>query len=148
MMGGRNRMGSIAHGEYPGDGRRSGRPWCEVAVGEMPRKLMSDVKYWLRQADGAVQVVLTMRVNRRNPSITIEKWARGHDKEPSREQSISISKNNDNVVVDGVPLIIEFERLFLRPPASPSEKNVELGRNELVYIAKMVWESQGFEAEE
>ena len=119
----------------------------EVAVSETPRKLMGDVKYWLRQADGAVQAVLTMRANRRNSSITIEKWTRGHDKEPSREQFVSISKDNDNVVVDGVPLIIEFERLFLHTPDSPREKDIKLDRDKLVDIAKAIWKSQGFEVE-
>jgi len=45
----------------------------EVAVTEPASKLMSDVRYWFRQSNGAVQVALTLKINRRVPEITLAK---------------------------------------------------------------------------
>ncbi|RMJ28112.1 hypothetical protein PHISP_01052 [Aspergillus sp. HF37] len=124
----------------------------EVAVSEPASKLMSDVRYWLRQSDGAVQVVLTLRVDRRIPEVTLEKWERNEDhdnRRPHREQSITIRKRATEVIeFRGDPLVIAFEKLFLRQPSAPREEDVRLGEEELRYLANSIWGVQGFHVDE
>ncbi|KAJ9299132.1 hypothetical protein DTO271G3_3374 [Paecilomyces variotii] len=117
----------------------------EVAVSASPTKSMSDVRWWLRQGDGDVEIVVTLRVDRQSPKITVEKWGRGNNGQPQRHSSIAVYKNsNQPIKVDDGPLMIEFEKLFLRAPDSPKEKDIILGDEELKDLAKNIWNAQGF----
>ncbi|KAJ9296179.1 hypothetical protein DTO271G3_5320 [Paecilomyces variotii] len=102
----------------------------EVAVTEPASKLKSDIRYWLGQSNGGVEVVMTLQAKRDTPEIILEKWepANNGNRCPRRKQRVIVYKgSNDTIKVDGGPLIIDFEKLFLRPPGTPKEKNIELG---------------------
>ncbi|KAJ9192424.1 hypothetical protein DTO164E3_8356 [Paecilomyces variotii] len=121
----------------------------EVAVSESASKAMSDVRWWLRQGDGDVQIVVILRVDRQGPKITLEKWGRGSNEQPHRHSSVVVYKNsNQPIKVDDGPLVIEFEKLFLRAPDCPKEKDIILGDEELKGLAKRIWNAQGFYDEE
>lgn len=45
----------------------------EIAVSEISSKLMSDVRWWLRQLNGATEAVLILKVDHNIPKITLEK---------------------------------------------------------------------------
>ncbi|KAL1973328.1 hypothetical protein VTN31DRAFT_5963 [Thermomyces dupontii] len=107
----------------PGRGKEWPAGVLEISHSGTPGKLMSDVCFWLREANGAVNFILTLQIDRHSPEIVLEKWARrrcpcGCDGPPHREQIITIYKRDEKIIVYGGPLVIEFERLFLRPPRS------------------------------
>ncbi|KAL4913544.1 hypothetical protein BDW62DRAFT_220601 [Aspergillus aurantiobrunneus] len=118
----------------------------EVAYSETTAKLQSDVRYWLRASDGDVKLVFTLHVDQREPRITIEKWesdnggnGRGH-----LHQRVVISRRgNGTIAVSGSPLVAGFEKLFLRPPELPRERDIEVNEQKLRHIAEMVWDEQG-----
>ncbi|KAJ5806804.1 hypothetical protein N7474_010396 [Penicillium riverlandense] len=146
--------GKQPDGQYQPKRRPPGRTadWpalvLEVALSEPQSKLESDVRYWLRQSNGAVQVALTMKINRRIPEITIEKWARNDEQRigrPHREQRITIRKDGKKrIEIRGGDLVIDFEKLFLRTPSIPREMDIRLGVEELQYIAFSIWQVQKF----
>ncbi|KAJ6112076.1 hypothetical protein N7523_008137 [Penicillium sp. IBT 18751x] len=116
----------------------------ETAFSESPSKLMSDARFWLRQSNGEVQVVITIKIGRSSPRIVLEAWELVNDR-PKRQQVVTISKGeNNNVYIRGQPLVIRFDQLFLRPPSIPKEVNIKIGQAELKEIAEDVWEEQGF----
>lgn len=124
----------------------------EVAVSESASKLMSDVRYWLRQANGAVQVALTLNINRRTPELTLERWERNDDggnEPPHRKQSITMRKCAKNhIEISGGPLVVDFEKLFLRKPDIPKERPIRLEAEDLRYIAISIWKVQNFYGDE
>lgn len=127
-------------------GRRKKWPTVvlEVAVSDTPTKLMSDIKWWLRQGDGAVEVVITIRADHEEPKVTLEKWGRNSDGQPQRHSSVTVYRHFDQPKVDNGPLVIEFDKLFGRSPDAPKEKDIILGDEELKSIAEDIWDGQGF----
>lgn len=131
----------------PGD--RS-RKWpavvLEIDASDCPAKLQSDVRYWLHESQGEVNVVLTLTLNRRTPDMVIEKWERqnGSDRH-HRTQRVAVSRTSDrNIAVDGEPLVIEFSQLFRRPTVSDAETDIRIGREALESMAASIWKTQGF----
>ncbi|KAL2821301.1 hypothetical protein BDW59DRAFT_150351 [Aspergillus cavernicola] len=117
----------------------------EVAYSESKAKLQSDIRYWLHASDGEVKVVLTLAINPHSPSITIENWGMNNQRHLGQlRQTIQISKTGNNLTITGAPLIIEFERLFLRTPVEPRERNILIDKGELEYLAQQIWSMQQF----
>lgn len=128
--------------------RGRSRKWpavaLEVAVSESQGKLNSDVRFWLRESQGDTKIVLTLRVNRTVPAITIEKWELQNDR-VHRSQHVAISKGgNDQVIVRGDSLVIEFHKLFCRPPTVPQETDIRLDQQSLQAVAVSIWCVQEF----
>lgn len=134
--------------------RGRSRDWptvvVEVSLADTASKLMPDVRYWLRQSQGVVQVVFTIWVNRRAPEVVIEKWENEPDGlRPQRMQSTVIWKEaDDSVEICGDPLMLGFEKLFLRPPKNPKEGNIHFEAEGLRFLAICAWQSQSFYPEE
>lgn len=83
-------------------------------MSESHAKLNSDIEFWLEQSRGETEI-LTLRVNRRTPVITIDKWEL-QDARTHNVNHITVSKrDNGHVIVQGHPLVIEFRNLFCRP---------------------------------
>lgn len=66
-------------------------PWLfqQSQESEAQPKLHSDIRFWLRESQGEVRIVLALTVNRKTPEIVIEKWewerepqAQGQDNRP------------------------------------------------------------------
>ncbi|KAJ9410777.1 hypothetical protein DTO045G8_1683 [Paecilomyces variotii] len=133
----------------PPQSRTSSRDWptvvLEIAVSEGPSKLISDVRWWIRQHNGATGIVLTLRVDRNTPKITLEKWTRGAQGRPQQENSITITKKANNIVrIDNGPLVIPFEQILLRPPTEPREVDIVFDNQDLEEIANQIWTVQNF----
>lgn len=118
----------------------------EVACSESQQKLGSDVRFWMRASGGDVKIVLTLRVDRRQPRITVERWERNDNNDRHYlGQSITIYKGaNNHLRLSNGPLIIDFEKLFLRPPTIPRERNIEVDEEKLQHLAEEIWDEQGF----
>lgn len=89
----------------------------ETALSEADSKLSSDVHFWPDELEGDVKVVFTTSVHLEPQIITINKW----------ELYVEIKKENNNCMDGpGQPLVLEFEKLFLRTGNIPRETDIEL----------------------
>lgn len=116
----------------------------EVAFSESAAKLQSDIRYWLRASGSDVKVVITLQIDQHSPNITIKRWET-QDNTPTGHlyQTIEISRNGSQITTKGSPLVIEFEKLFLRSPTEPRERNIHIDDEDLQFLAESVWHWQG-----
>ncbi|KAL4918743.1 hypothetical protein BDW62DRAFT_180926 [Aspergillus aurantiobrunneus] len=116
----------------------------EVSYSETKPKLQSGVRFWHRESQGDVKVILTMHISKTSPQITIEKWEENADGHFGRTQKIVITRNSGGIRFSGAPLVIAFHKLFLRQPTIPKEQNVVLNQNKLEILAGAIWDEQQF----
>ncbi|KAJ5602354.1 hypothetical protein N7537_005310 [Penicillium hordei] len=115
----------------------------ESGFSETPSKLMSDARFWLFESNGDVQMVITIKIGRSAPTIVLESWEQV-DNRVKRQQVVTINKGENNFVyVDGQPLVIRFDQLFLRPPTIPRETDISIENTILIKISRDIWEEQG-----
>ncbi|KAJ5835618.1 hypothetical protein N7447_001644 [Penicillium robsamsonii] len=97
----------------------------EVTFSESRDKLQSDIRYWLRASGG-------------------DNWGtQGNNSINHLHQTVQISRKGSKITTTGSPLVIEFEKLFLRPPIEPRERNIHIDDGELQFLAEKVWDWQG-----
>ncbi|CAI7580184.1 unnamed protein product [Penicillium glandicola] len=122
----------------------------EIGFTESYAKLRRDVEMWVDPARGNASVALAMKINTKIPSIKLERveWDTATE-ESQATQVIIMSKNESGqITISDSPLVIPFEALFQRPPASPStpaspvEKDIEINEQALSRIASDIWRSQ------
>lgn len=103
---------------------------------------MSDARVWLSKSNGDVQMVITIKIGRSLPNIVLESWELVDDRVKC-QQGITINKGrNNSVYVDGQPLVIRFDKLFLRSPAIRRETDISFHSTMLNKIARDSWEEQ------
>ncbi|CRL28005.1 unnamed protein product [Penicillium camemberti] len=95
----------------------------ETGFSETPSKLTSDAEFWLSESNGDVQM----------------SWELVDDRVKC-QQVITINKGQNN----SQPLVIRFDKLFLRPPTIPRETNISIDNTILNEIASEIWEEQSF----
>ena len=89
-------------------------------------------------------MVITIKIGRTSPNIVLESWELVENK-VKRQQVITIRKgDNNHIYLWGQPLIISFDKLFLRPPSILKEKDITLDDDILKKIARNIWQEQGF----
>lgn len=145
------------HGSLPPEGRLREWPSLVIEVSysnsaeENRAKLESDAVFWLGDAGvgvgaprGEVRVVLTLRVDQNPstamPAITIDKWEARSQGGVERTQQVIIHKKGGSI--SGAPLVIEFEKLFLRAAAAdggPREGDIEVDAEKLGKLGEMIW---------
>ncbi|KAJ5616384.1 hypothetical protein N7537_001498 [Penicillium hordei] len=103
---------------------------AEIAISETRTRLQRDIDLWLDPSRGNTNVAIAIKINRTRLLITI-------DNIEIRESHIG-----DEVRVSGAPLTIPFDLLFLRPPKSPREGDLTIGKEGIEEFAKWVWEAQ------
>ncbi|KAL4968449.1 uncharacterized protein BDV14DRAFT_197229 [Aspergillus stella-maris] len=115
----------------------------EVAYSETAEKLSSDVRWWLKDPGFPVRIVLTIKVHSATKLI-FEKWERNLEGRPQRQQTISVERVNksDTITVLEGPLVIGLEDLLRTKPSGPSERDIQIGDNELEDIARQVFEEE------
>ncbi|KAK2814013.1 hypothetical protein FQN50_000417 [Emmonsiellopsis sp. PD_5] len=125
----------------------------EVGLSESQAKLERDCHWWLNNSRGQVKIALGISINRRRKEVIIRRWelrrVRPTRANPTavvpmaiQEITISSPQNSNTVSVHGAPLILEFEKVFLRPPGSQAD--IQITEMELVALAREVWAEQGF----
>lgn len=78
------------------------------------------------------------------PRIVLESWELDNGR-VHHNQVVTIRKgDNNHLRLQGQPLVIGFEKLFLRAPSTPRETDISLDDPILREIAMEVWEEQGF----
>lgn len=117
----------------------------EVAVSENYSKLLSDARFWLYESQGDVKIVLALAVNRESPGVIIEKWElKANRIHCSQTVSISKSQADGTVNVWNDPLVIEFEKLFLRDSEIPKETDIYIDSGKLENLGDTIWCVQDF----
>ncbi|EAW21131.1 uncharacterized protein NFIA_062920 [Aspergillus fischeri NRRL 181] len=102
----------------------------EVGVSQGKSKLEEDARFWLEESEGDVKISLAISVDPRIPEIVLEKWK-------------IIWRQNEDILFDNEPLVIEFEDLFLREADNPREINIEFDQGSLQRLAENIWLEQG-----
>lgn len=114
----------------------------EVAVTQRRKQLESDVNLWLKKTKGRVKIAITIEVSRRKREIRISKWTHDDNGELFCEREILIWKaswEDQKIHVTNGPLLIEFEKLFLRQCDSQGEKDIEIDDDNLRLLAEHIW---------
>lgn len=88
-----------------------------------------------------------MSVNRRQPQIIINKWELENNR-PGVTQTVTLSKDklggDQEIKASGTPILIEFNKLFLRGSVSPNEQDIQIEEDTLRRLARIVWKTQEF----
>lgn len=118
---------------------------AETAITEIPAKLLLDVGQWLDPTYGLANLVLTMKAERWQPKVTIQRWQYNiANSEIENVQTIEITESSegDVVAVNGGPLLIPFHLFFLRPAEHPGEKDIFIDEQQLKDLAQSIWDVQ------
>ncbi|KOS45007.1 hypothetical protein ACN38_g4016 [Penicillium nordicum] len=121
----------------------------EISISETHAKLVRDASQWLDPIHGLANVVLAIKVDRRQPRFTIQRWqydsARAAIKNVQTIEIIGSSKGDEVTVtaLTGGPLIIPFHLFFLRPAEHHRrEGDILIDEQELKEMAQFIWEIQ------
>jgi hypothetical protein len=123
----------------------------EVGFSETLPKLREDAELWFSMSNNTVQIVILIAIHRTNNQIIFEKWtvqptgrrATRHTPSqlPQAEQEITITRTPPNTftITNGAaPLVLEFNRLFLRQPVG-GEHDIRLTQMQLIGVARDVF---------
>ena len=150
-----SKEGDTAYKPLPA--RRRDEDWptivFESGLSESLRRLRVDARWWLENSGGDVKIVVLISLNiaratRTLQSIRIEKWelapaqrritrsvANNPPAEvPTKVQEITINPNT----VTGAPLILHFQKYFLRQP-TPPEADIVFSAQDLSDFSASLW---------
>jgi hypothetical protein len=127
----------------------------EAGWSESLRKLRLDAGFWLDDSGGDVKIVLLISIGRRARTMIIEKWenrpvpanrpatrsitnAAGNAQTATQIQAIKINSNSNTV--NGAPLTLEFQKIFLRQAVPPVEHDFTFTAQDLSAFATDFWD--------
>ncbi|GFF48970.1 alpha-actinin-like protein 1 [Aspergillus udagawae] len=129
----------------------------EAGVSESMPRLWADAAWWFVNSNGAVRLVLLIKIDVQRKMITMEKYDRtrgpttrsnpqGGPWRPRKLTTVTINQqvNPANIQVDGRnatsrPLTLEFELVFGRPPNPPLESDITFTNTELLEWSRVVF---------
>ncbi|KAJ5507098.1 hypothetical protein N7527_009241 [Penicillium freii] len=113
------------------------QPDCQFLPRRLPRgRTAKWPSLVLSESNGDVQMVITIKIGRGLPKIVLESWELVDDR-AKRQQVIAIKKGrNNSVYVNGQPLVIRFDKLFLRSPTIRRETDISFHSTMLNKIAR------------
>jgi hypothetical protein len=133
--------------------------WSESLI-----KLQQDARFWLEDSGGDVKIVLLFSIGRgaRAGTMIIEKWENRPvpanrpatrsvtraaatlpnpppppPQTPTQIQAITIDSNTNTI--NGAPLILEFQKVFLRQAVPPLEHDFTFTAQDLLTFATIFW---------
>lgn len=120
----------------------------ECGWSESLNRLRLDAEWWLAHSRGDVGVVVLVSVDRKEPKITLETWIIDPTSRALLHtmcsQVVTISRDQQNAIITvGAPLVIEFEKTFLRPANPPLEHDITVSQQELEFLATVTWNEAG-----
>jgi hypothetical protein len=118
----------------------------EAGLSESLVRLRTDAAWWLTNSNGDVNIVVIISLQRAQSRIQIEKWelelgggpqtrSRSNNPTPTKVQEITIDPNN----VTGAPLVLEFQKILLRPAILP-ETDFIFTAQEFSSWAATIWQ--------
>ncbi|KAJ5097622.1 hypothetical protein N7456_008343 [Penicillium angulare] len=118
----------------------------EVGVSETETKLRNDAKMWVDPERGQANIAITVKVLRDRPLVKIDLWEWDMNVGRSRvNRHIEIAGAHETYSVSGGPLLIPFRQLWRRAARHPQEKDIVLGKRDLIYLATDVWRAMGID---
>jgi hypothetical protein len=140
---------------YKPPSRRNKSDWptivIESGLSESLRHLRADAKWWLENSGGDVDIVILISIKEEQRNLLIERWERAPLAQgrpitrafnnpntliPTKMQEIRI---DSNIVVTGGPLVLGFQKIFLRPPIPP-ENGIIFTAQDLSVWATKYWD--------
>src|SRR3954463_15604001 len=125
----------------------------ESGWSESLTRLRRDAHIWLENSGGDVKMVLLFSIGRTARTMVIEKWenrpvpanrpvtrsitSAAAPQTPSQIQAITIDSNSNTV--NGAPLILEFQKIFLRQTVPPLEHDFTFTAQDLSGFATVFW---------
>ena len=137
--------------------RPRGADWPTIVLesgwSESLTKLRQDAHIWLEDSGGDVKIVLLFSIGRTARTMIIEKWeippvpangpatrsATRRVVTPTQIQAITIDSNSNTV--NGAPLALEFQKIFLRQAVPPLEHDFTFTAQDLSTFATVFWGS-------
>ncbi|KAH8811487.1 hypothetical protein F5884DRAFT_749862 [Xylogone sp. PMI_703] len=113
----------------------------EAGYSESFPKLRMDMEWWIGNSAGDVKIVLLIKVSPTVRRATIEKWVPRQPPRNSDGELVSVTQIdaiNNPIIVNGAPLILEFDRVCLRPP-NPPEADWVFTQQDLINYAMDLW---------
>ncbi|KAF3895707.1 hypothetical protein GTR04_1211 [Trichophyton interdigitale] len=125
----------------------------EIGLSETESKLAIDAQGWLEAEGSRTEAVITAKLDRQTPRITVKRWQ--HYIPPFRPRTRHynpIGSVMETVIVThelGVTrvsncLTIPFEKIFGRAKRGPNERDIVLSKDDLAEICELAWRAQGF----
>ncbi|KAJ5823663.1 hypothetical protein N7447_006003 [Penicillium robsamsonii] len=112
----------------------------EVAYSETTAKMMRDVKFWLNECSGHVNIVLTVNIHERR-RISIEQWKMGN-RTAFPVQKLEIARNPaPNCEKIQGRMRFSFEDIHLRPKG-PDDIDFIISHRDIENLAHQVWHQQ------
>jgi hypothetical protein len=157
-MGGTRYPGNTSSKEgdtsYKPSSREKESDWptivIESGLSESFERLRGDASWWLQNSKGEVKIVIIISVKPVSKRLEIEKWelaprdderrnTRSHPSSiPTKIQEFTIMP--DGSVTGALPLVLEFQKIFLRP-AIPPECDITFSEEDLSVWADDFWKS-------
>ena len=121
----------------------------ESGWSESLTRLRRDARIWLENSGGDVKIVLLFSIGRTARTMMIEKWENrpvptnrpatrsSTTQTPTQIQAITIDSNSNTV--NGAPLTLEFEKIFLRQAVPPLEHDFTFTAQDLSAFATIFW---------
>ncbi len=120
----------------------------EVGYSESLAQLRQDARLWIIESGGEMNIAVIISLNTRTSSMVIEKWemalphhqgrltraAAARSREPQCIQELYATKTS----VVGGPLMLSFEKIFLRP-ANPPEQDVVFTDQDFMSLATAIF---------
>ncbi|KAJ5223856.1 hypothetical protein N7468_008398 [Penicillium chermesinum] len=89
-------------------------------------------------------MVIAIKASQDSPQVVLER-SELVDQRKKRFQVVTVNKGgNGQLYIQDQPLIISFEKLFLRPSSIPKEVDLSLDKESLKEIAEDIGETQDF----
>jgi hypothetical protein len=139
--------------------RSADRPTIVFESGwsESLTKLRQDARIWLEKSGGDIKIVLLFSIGRTARTMIIEKWenrpvpanrsatrsvtrAAANAQTATKIQAITIDSNSNSTTVNGAPLTLEFQKIFLRQAVPPQEHDFTFTAQDLLEYATDFWD--------
>jgi hypothetical protein len=122
----------------------------EAGLSESLNQLRIDAAWWLTNSNSDVNIVIIISLQKAQSRIQIEKWelalpdparpctrsTSSNQQTPTKVHEITIDPNNN---VAGAPLVLEFQKIFLRPAIHPGKTDFTFTAQELSRWAANIW---------
>ncbi|KAJ9311416.1 hypothetical protein DTO271D3_8301 [Paecilomyces variotii] len=123
----------------------------EAGISEPLTRLQNDAKWWIQNSAGDMLIILVVWIRPTIKKVKIEKWIPTSAQSlrrsaclnlpqvlPTKVADIEIDQSSTSVC-HGAPLLLEFDRVFGRPPQQPLEHDIVFTQQELEDWARDLW---------
>lgn len=126
----------------------------EFGYSESGKKVDEDNKWWLNESQGGVRLAISIKIHRgQHRKIDVQRWELGPidgtrriagRTGPKVVERVGITArqgagNQLSFDVNGAPMTVPFQHVFLRPPSNPAEGDITFTTADFQEIAESAW---------